>query len=51
MGVARDLIVNHRVHPVYRWALPGFIVVQSFVIYTLAVNANWWQKIANSIIG
>ena len=51
LGIGRDLIVNHRVHPVYRWALPAFIVSQSFVIYTLGVNAKWWLKIANSIIG
>jgi len=51
LGIARDLIVNHRVHPVYRWALPAFMVSQTFVISTLAVNAKWWLKIANSIVG
>jgi len=35
LGVLRDLIVIRRVHPVYRWALPTFMVAQFLVMSTV----------------
>lgn len=34
LGVARDLLVNRRIHPVYWIALPVLVVSQAFVIHT-----------------
>jgi uncharacterized membrane protein YeiH len=50
LGVVRDLIVNRRVHVVYQYALPAFIVAQTFVMYTVITNAPYWLKIANAIL-
>src|SRR5579864_1439289 len=38
LGVVRDLLVNHRVHAIYRIALPVLIVLQTCAIY-LAFSA------------
>jgi hypothetical protein len=51
LGVGRDLLVNRRVHKVYRTALPVLFVVQAFVTYTLVDSSAWWVKIAHSILG
>jgi hypothetical protein len=51
LGVVRDLVVNRRVHKVYLYALPAFIVFQLGVMYTIATNAAWWVRISNSIVG
>jgi hypothetical protein len=51
LGVARDLIVNHRIHTVYRWALPAFAVCQYGVMHTISSGAQWWAKIADAIVG
>jgi hypothetical protein len=50
LGVVRDLIVNRRVHVVYQYALPAFIVAQTFVMYTVITNQPFWLKIANAIL-
>jgi hypothetical protein len=50
LGVARDFIVNKRIHPVYLYGLPAFIVGQSIVMYTSNHNPPLWQKIANAIL-
>jgi hypothetical protein len=51
LGVIRDLIVNGRVHQVYLYVLPLFIVGQTVVTYTVAHQLSYWQKIAHTIIG
>jgi hypothetical protein len=50
LGVVRDLIVNRRVHVVYKYALPAFIVGQTFVMYTIVTNQAYWVKIADAIL-
>lgn len=50
LGVVRDWIVNHRIHVVYKYALPAFVVGQTIVICTLATNQAYWLKIANAIL-
>jgi hypothetical protein len=49
LGVARDWMVNRRLHLVYLYALPLLAVVQTFVIYTLLHASPWWVKIAHAI--
>lgn len=51
LGVLRDLIVNRRVHVVYRYALPPLIVGQIFIVHLFYYPPVWWAKIANAILG
>ncbi|MGP8252937.1 MAG: hypothetical protein ACLQHF_12960 [Terracidiphilus sp.] len=51
LGVARDLLVNKRIHRVYLTALPLLILAQWFTVYTWRGNAAWWLKIADKIMG
>jgi hypothetical protein len=51
LGVARDLLVNHRVHTVYGHALPMLIVGQSFAIYLWRGQPSWWLRITHTILG
>ena len=50
-GMARDWVVDGRVHKIYLYALPAMIVVQSFAIYTWRVNPKWWAAITHAILG
>jgi hypothetical protein len=50
LGVARDLIVDRRVHRVYLYALPLFIIGQIIVTYTFIHESVYWLKIANAIL-
>jgi hypothetical protein len=51
LGVIRDLISNGRVHQVYLYVLPLFIVGQTVVTYTVVHQLSYWQKIAHTMIG
>jgi len=51
LGVGRDLLVDGRVHKVYRYALPLLIVGQSLAIYMWRSNPSWWQGITHLIMG
>ena len=51
LGMARDWVVDGRVHKIYRYALPAMIVVQSLAIYTWRVNPKWWPAITHAILG
>ena len=51
LGVLRDLVVNRRVHMVYRVALPVLIVAQGFVVHVINSNPAWWVRIANAWMG
>ncbi len=42
LGVARDLLVDRRVHKVYLYALPLLIVGQSLATYMWRGNPAWW---------
>jgi hypothetical protein len=50
LGVARDLIVNRRIHAVYLYALPAFVLGHVIVTYTFTHNSPWWLKIAHAIL-
>ncbi len=51
LGVARDLVVNRRIHKVYLVALPVLVVCQMFVVHTYASASAWWLRIADRILG
>ena len=48
LGIARDLIVSRRVHRVYFYVLPAFIICQIAVVYTY--HSAYWLKIAHEIL-
>jgi hypothetical protein len=51
LGPVRDLLVDRRVHKVYRVALPVLIVLQVFVVYTWRSGSSWWLGIAHAVLG
>lgn len=50
-GVVRDLVINRRIHPVYAYSLPLFILGQCLVIYTSLHKLPAWMRIAHALIG
>jgi hypothetical protein len=50
LGVVRDLIVNRRIHPVYLYGLPAFILCQIVVMYTIIHNSPYWLRIAHALV-
>jgi hypothetical protein len=50
-GVARDWLVDKRVHAVYRWALPALVIGQVFTTTLFATAPPWWLAISHAIIG
>ncbi len=50
LGILRDWVVDKRVHPVYLYALPSLIVVQSVAMYALRIDPKWWQGITQAIL-
>jgi hypothetical protein len=51
LGVVRDLLVERRVHKVYRYALPLLIAGQGLAVYMWRHNPSWWQTITHAIMG
>ena len=51
LAVARDLIVYRRIHPVYLYGLPAFVMLQTLVLYTARHHSAWWLKTAHRIMG
>lgn len=51
LGIARDLIVDGRVHKVYLYSLPLLIVAQNFALYVWRGDPGWWQGITHGILG
>ncbi|HEX4322887.1 MAG TPA: hypothetical protein VHZ52_18380 [Acidobacteriaceae bacterium] len=50
LGVARDLIVDRRVHKVYLYALPGFVCCQVICMQAFLHQWPWWLKIAEFLV-
>ncbi len=50
-GVARDWLVDKRVHAVYRYALPALVLGQCFTTTLFATAPAWWLDISHAIIG
>lgn len=49
LGVARDLIVTRRIHRVYLYGLPAFIIYQTIVVYMYQCEWPYCVKIARYI--
>lgn len=50
LGIARDLLVNRRIHRVYLIALPLLIVSHALVTFIWRSGAHWWVRIAHAIL-
>ena len=50
LGVARDLIVNRRIHRVYLYALPAFILGQVAALYTPVQDLPGWLTFTHAIL-
>ena len=51
LGVARDLVVDRRVHPVYLAALPVLAIGQAIATYTSVHDVPAWLRLAHAILG
>jgi hypothetical protein len=51
LGVVRDLLVNRRIHIVYRIALPVLIALQIDALYLFLRTPAWWARISHAIGG
>ncbi len=51
LGVMRDLLVNRRIHIVYRVALPSMVVFQAIVVYLWRGAPAWWSKVGQALLG
>ena len=49
LGVVRDLLVNRRVHPIYRIALPALIIMQATAMYLVLDAPAWWARLSHTI--
>ena len=50
LGILRDLIVDRRIHKVYLYAFPLFILLQIFCMHTYLHTAHWWLRIATTLL-
>ena len=50
LGMARDWVVDGRVHKVYLYALPAMIALQSLATYLWRANPAWWQAVTRAIL-
>ena len=50
LGVGRDLIVERRIHPVYLYVLPLFVIGQSIVVYTRWHELHYWLRVADFLL-
>jgi hypothetical protein len=51
VAALRDLILNRRIHPAYRFGLPAFVVGQIAMLSILLHHSAWWLKTARLILG
>jgi hypothetical protein len=51
LGVARDLLVDRRVHKVHLWGIPALMVGQSVAIYLWRGSPGWWLSGCKEILG
>jgi hypothetical protein len=51
LGVARNLLVNRRIHIVYRVALPALVVLQALMVYLWRGAPAWWSNIGQALLG
>ena len=46
----RDLAVNRRIHPIYLFGLPAFVLCQTGMLFTLMHHSAWWLRTARFIL-
>jgi hypothetical protein len=51
LGVARDLLVDRRVHKLYLYAIPVLVVGQNLAIYLWRGSPGWWVSSCKEILG
>lgn len=51
LGVARDLLVNRRIHIVYRVALPSLLLLQVLMVYLWRGAPAWWSNVGHALLG
>jgi hypothetical protein len=51
LGLGRDLLVDGRIHKVYRYALPALIVGQALTVYLYLAAPAWWLGFTKSVLG
>ena len=51
LGLVRDLIVNGRIHSVYKVGLPIFAAGQAFALFVVITRPEWWARFALGIVG
>ncbi len=51
LGVARDLVVDKRVHKVYLYAIPVLVIGQNLAIYLWRGAPGWWVSGCKEILG
>jgi hypothetical protein len=51
LGVARDLLVDRRVHKVYLYAMPVLVIGQNLAIYLWRGSPGWWVSSCKEILG
>ena len=49
-AMARDWLVDGRIHKVYIRALPAFVVLQGVAIYLWRANPPWWQGLTQALL-
>jgi len=51
LGVARDLLVDRRVHRVYAYAIPALVLGQNLAIYLWRGAPSWWVSTCKETLG
>jgi hypothetical protein len=51
LGIARDWIVNRRIHSVYIAGLPVFAAGQALALVVVITKPDWWMKFAFALVG
>ena len=51
LGVARDLLVDGRVHKVYLYGIAGLVIGQNLAIYLWRGAPGWWLSSCKEILG
>ena len=50
MGILRDLIVSGRVHKVYAWALPAFLIGQALLVYCAVTRPPFYLHFIHFVL-
>jgi hypothetical protein len=51
LGVLRDLLINRRIHPVYKWFVPPLVLLQLGAAFILINRPEWWYRIGMAFLG